>query len=194
MCVCPAGMVCPSPRRPRRASGAAAALGWAWCLAALACGAAASTPTPPDSATVVEAMDGVSVTVDADGATPVGTGLKVLLKLYDDCSRRDGLMQCVKVKAATLLDRVARAGDLPITETLTLVRRPDSARTHVGRALSEAELEAALPSGDSYAAKDAKLNELLWERVARGAQLAHLPAQLPQDVRVGDEGHQWRYR
>ncbi|XP_052122671.1 uncharacterized protein LOC113209234 [Frankliniella occidentalis] len=140
--------------------------------AASATSTTTSSPPPPPStvrpaSTLVEAMDGVSVTVDADGATPVGTGLKVLLKLYDDCARRDGLVQCVKVKAATLLDRVARAGDLPITETLVLVRRGDAHRSQGGRALSEAEVEAALPPGDSYAAKDARLNELLWERLAR---------------------------
>lgn len=131
---------------------------WAACLAVVILAAPARSVEQPAE------DSGVSVTVDADGATPVGSGLKVLLKLYDDCSRRDGLTQCVKLKAATLLDRVARAGDLPITEMLTLVRR--DGRAHAGRAMSEHELEAVLPS-ESYAAKDAKLNELLWDRAAK---------------------------
>jgi len=123
----------------------------------------------------------LSVTIDADGPTPVGSALKFFLRLYDDCARKDGLVPCAKLKVAALLERVSRAGDIPLTEWVTLVR--SSREGPSGRAMSENELEADLPAAD--AGRDAHINELLLDRLAKTLTTHSLQLNFPK-VSAGD--------
>jgi hypothetical protein len=119
---------------------------------------------------VVKAQDDVKVNINGDDS--VATGLRVLLRLYDECSKRDGLSPCLKMKAIAFFDRAMRTLEIPLTESLVLVKTGvgstslDQQQTPVGRSLTEAELEAFSPT-DSYEARDMRLNELLLDRVAR---------------------------
>lgn len=116
------------------------------------------------------------VQIDINGDDSIATGLRFFLRLYDDCSRRDGLSPCLKMKAITFFDRAMRTPEIPLTDTLVLVQNGansegtsvsvDKQQTPVGRSLTEAELEASLPTGDDEA-RDMQLNQLLLDRVAR---------------------------
>lgn len=119
---------------------------------------------------VVKAQDDVKININGDDS--VAAGLRFFLRLYDDCTKRDGLSPCLKMKAITFLDRAMRTLEIPLTESLVLVKNGvssaslDQQQMPVGRSLTEAELEASLPTGN-YEARDLQLNEMLLDRVAR---------------------------
>ena len=116
------------------------------------------------------------VQIDVNGDDSIATGLRFFLRLYDDCSRRDGLSPCLKMKAITFFDRAMRTAEIPLTDTLVLVQNGatseetyvsvDEQETPVGRSLAEAELEASLSTGN-HEERDMQLNQLLLDRVAR---------------------------
>lgn len=123
---------------------------------------------------VVKGEDDVRININGDDS--IATGLRFFLRLYDDCSRKDGLSPCLKMKAITFFDRAMRTPEIPLTDTLVLVQNGanseetsvsvDKEQTPVGRSLTEAELEASLPT-DNYEERDLQLNQLLLDRVAR---------------------------
>jgi len=116
------------------------------------------------------------VQIDINGDDSIATGLRFFLRLYDDCSRKDGLSPCLKMKAITFFDRAMRTPEIPLTDTLVLVQNGatseetsvsvDKQQTAVGRSLTEAEFEASLPTGN-YEERDMQLNQLLLDRVSR---------------------------
>lgn len=123
---------------------------------------------------VVRPEDDLKINVNGDDS--VAAGLRFFLRLYDDCSRKDGLSPCLKMKAITFFDRAMRTLEIPLTESLILVKNAaaieessgpqDQQQEAVGRSLTEAEIERSLPEGD-YEARDLQLNKLLLDRVAR---------------------------
>jgi hypothetical protein len=123
---------------------------------------------------VVRPEDDVKINIS--GNDSVAAGLRFLLRLYDDCTKKDGLSPCLKMKAITFFDRAMRTLEIPLTESLVLVQTRaateqssvprDQQQDPVGRSLTEAELEASLPAGN-YEARDLQLNQFLLERVAR---------------------------
>ena len=115
------------------------------------------------------------VKVDISGNNSVATGLRFMLRLYDDCSRRDGFTPCLKMKAITFFDRAMRSSEISLTDSLVLVKaggnennvdsqnlKPES----IGRSLSETELEESLEK-ENYESRDNQLNLLLLDRVSR---------------------------
>ena len=98
------------------------------------------------------------VTININGEDTIATGLRFFLRLNDECSRKDGLSPCLKMKAITFFDRAMRTPEIPLTDTLVLVKNGasseetsvsvDKQQTPVGRSLTEAELEASLPTGN----------------------------------------------
>jgi hypothetical protein len=86
------------------------------------------------------------------------------------------LSPCLKIRAITFLVRAIRNSEIPLTGSLFLFRNGatseetpvsvDKQHTTVGRFLTEAELEASLPS-DNYEARELKINQLLLDRVVR---------------------------
>jgi hypothetical protein len=123
---------------------------------------------------VAKGEDDVQINISGDDS--IATGLRFFLRLYDDCSKRDGLSPCLKMKAITFFDRAMRTSEIPLTDTLVLVQNSatsedtsvsaDKQQTHIGRSLTEAEIEASLPTGD-YEARDLQLNQLLLDRLSR---------------------------
>jgi hypothetical protein len=123
---------------------------------------------------VVRPEDDVKINIS--GNDPVAASLRFFVRLYDDCSKKDGLSPCLKMKAITFFDRAMRTLEIPLTESLVLVQTGaatekssvprDQQQEPVGRSLTETELEASLPDGN-YEARDLQLNKLLLDRVAR---------------------------
>lgn len=92
-------------------------------------------------------------------------GLRILRKLYDDCSKKDSAMICLKGKAITFFDRASRSDSISVGDLVTLVREEGS-RVDYGRAITETDLETVSQGADETS-RDAKLNDLLFDRVAR---------------------------
>lgn len=93
-------------------------------------------------------------------------------KLYDDCERKNyELLDCLKVKVVSLLDRVSRSDVIEFDESISLVREKSgqgntddsSTRVDHGRALTENEVEDTL-AGD--ADKGSKLNDMIFKRIS----------------------------
>ena len=130
-------------------------------------------------ATIVSAEDDVQFSVN--GEDSVASGVKVLLRLYDDCtSRGDGLTSCFKLKALTFMDRVSRSQNLPIMDGLSLVKTEAGLTDGQaqGRALNENEIEANLPRAAD--AKEDRLDSLLFDRVARFFRNHKLQVNFPE--------------
>jgi hypothetical protein len=114
--------------------------------------------------------------ININGNDSVAASLRFFLRLQDDCSRKDGLASCLKMKAITFIDRAMRTLEIPLTDSLVLVQNGaameessvprDQQQEAVGRSLTEAEIEASLPDGN-YEGRDLQLNKLLVDRVAR---------------------------
>lgn len=90
-------------------------------------------------------------------------GLRIALKVYDDCSRADGFTPCLKKKAVTFLDRLARMDKLSIADGVDIVKAADAPATQE-TAISEEQLETTLPRAAD--AKDEALDNLLMEKVS----------------------------
>lgn len=92
------------------------------------------------------------------------TGVRVALKLYEDCSKSaSGVSPCLKKKAITFLDRLSRMEKLNVAEGVTIAKAADAPQTQTAPITEEA-LEKTLPrSADS---QDQALNNMLIEKVS----------------------------
>lgn len=91
----------------------------------------------------------------------LGTGARLLMKIYDDCQRK-GFVPCLKMKAIGFFDRAARSNEIQVGDMLTIVRSADAAQPPAP--VNEAELENQLPRAEE--ARDSRLNSILFNRVA----------------------------
>nr|CAI5869987.1 unnamed protein product [Callosobruchus analis] len=90
------------------------------------------------------------------------SGVRIALKIYDDCARAEGFSPCLKKKAITFLDRLSRMEKLTIADGVVLARATDAAKD--GLPITEEQLENTLPRSSD--AKDDALNGLLMDRVS----------------------------
>lgn len=141
--------------------------------------------SPPLSWLVLSllALDAAAAAASAGSSTSedsLGTGLKLALRLYDECSRRDALGACLKAKAVGFLDRALRMRDIPLGESVRLVRTPDAAAAaavvdNVAKVFSEADVASLEPED-----RDERLDALLLERVARFLNTHTVQLDLPR--------------
>lgn len=89
-------------------------------------------------------------------------GVRVAMRVYDECSKADAFSPCLKKKAFTILDRLGRMDKLNIAEGINVVRAEDAPAPTA--AISEEELDKTLPR--SADARDAALNDMLVNKVA----------------------------
>ncbi|VEN34754.1 unnamed protein product [Callosobruchus maculatus] len=90
------------------------------------------------------------------------SGVRIALKIYDDCAKADGFSPCLKKKAITFLDRLSRMEKLTIADGVVLARAADA--TKDGLPITEEQLENTLPRSSD--AKDDALNGLLMDKVS----------------------------
>lgn len=88
--------------------------------------------------------------------------VRFILKIYDECANSEGFSPCLKKKAVTFLDRVARMEKLPLMEGVALIKSKDVV-TPVEPYAIENEIEQNLPR--SVEGQDEVLNGMLNERV-----------------------------
>jgi hypothetical protein len=123
----------------------------------------------------------------------LGTDIRFLFRIYNDCSQRD-VSSCLKMKLVTALDRAAKSlSDLKMFEGVTFARDPSAVSDESvdGKPVSEAELEASLPRG--LEDKEDHLDELIMEKILAFFKSHVLQFKLPSAEEVqrslADEGN-----
>ncbi|CAG9817463.1 unnamed protein product [Phaedon cochleariae] len=103
-------------------------------------------------------------------------GVRVALKIYDDCSKADGFTPCLKKKAITFLDRLGRMDKFSLAEGVVVSKASDSPKE--GPVITEETLEQTLPRAAD--AKDEALSNLLLEKVTNFIGSRSVEVSLPK--------------
>ncbi|KAJ8930501.1 hypothetical protein NQ314_016693 [Rhamnusium bicolor] len=111
-------------------------------------------------------------------------GVRVALKIYDDCSKVDGFSSCLKKKQSPFLDRLGRMEKFYLTEGIAVIRAPD---VQIDESIvTEEQLDNTLSR--SSVAKDDALNSMLFDTVAKFVGSRTLEITMPkfsvEDFRV----------
>lgn len=105
-------------------------------------------------------------------------GVRVAMKIYEDCSKEDGFSPCLKKKAITFLDRLGRMDKLQLTEGITVVRGESVPNDSVGTVLTEDQLDKTLPRSSD--ARDEALNTMLMDKVTKFVNSRSLEITMPK--------------
>jgi hypothetical protein len=123
--------------------------------------------------------DGVRVSLNADDGSSMSANMKFMFNIYSQCAASSGgVAPCLKMRAINFLDRVSKLENIPLVDSVTLVRLPAAGEDRTSRALTESELEATLPQDAEQ--RDTTLSNLLMDRVARFFSTHTLQVALPQ--------------
>lgn len=117
------------------------------------------------AAAAVSALDGFD-----------SAGLRLALKVYEDCSKTDGFSPCFKKKALTFLDRLGRMDKLSLTDGVTIMRANDTPVQDTP--ISEDQLESSLPRAAD--ARDDALNTMLLDKVSNLVSSRTLQISMPK--------------
>lgn len=111
-------------------------------------------------------------------------GVRIALKVYDDCAKAENFSVCLKKKAVTFLDRLGRAENFSVVDGVT-VKRAANAPVD-GPAVTEDKLDETLPRSED--AKENALDSMLVDKVSNfiGSRTVEvsLPKILPEDLGV----------
>lgn len=130
-------------------------------------------------------------------AVPVGTdetvGLEKVYSVMQECSEKN-MATCLKMRALQYVDRALRKSDnIDLVDGITLVKSEpvESSRGLNGRSLSESEVDYSMAKDDTD--KDAEVENLLLDRVARFLESHTLQLKVPESSMSGmrrslDEG------
>ncbi|KAK6618825.1 hypothetical protein RUM43_013216 [Polyplax serrata] len=88
------------------------------------------------------------------------SGVRLLMKLYDGCQRRD-ILSCVKIKAINFFDRIGRSGEIVLDDNLSIVRKEKVPAED--KDVWENEVETNLARGQ---VDDSRLDEILLRKVS----------------------------
>lgn len=112
---------------------------------------------------------------NSSNSTP---GLRSIFRIYDECQRSDGgVSMCLKKKAVTFIDRIAKIDVINIGEGVRVVG-VDNAAAKTARSLSENELDQMLPR--SMEDRDYFLNNMLTDKLASYISGRKIQINLPQ--------------
>lgn len=106
-------------------------------------------------------------------------GLRSMLRIYDECQRTEGgVAMCLKKKAVTFIDRVAKIDVINIGDGVKVVGvdGPGSAKTP--KSISENDLDQMLPR--ALEDRDNYLNNMLTEKLAGYISGRKIQISLPQ--------------
>lgn len=110
-------------------------------------------------------------------------GVRVAVRVLDECINSDGFSTCIKKKALTFLNRLGRVDKLPLTEGVVIVRAFDKPGT---ANFSEEELENSLPR--STDAHDVMLDNMLMEKLTSYVKSRTIQVTMPKLSELVDEG------
>ncbi|CAH1111151.1 unnamed protein product [Psylliodes chrysocephalus] len=104
------------------------------------------------------------------------TGVRVAIKIYDDCSKSNDFMRCLKMKAVTLIERFGRMDSLALANGVVVMRTPDAPKDEPE--LTEEQIDQTLERSSD--AKDATLNKLLMEKISHFIGSRSIQVTLPK--------------
>jgi hypothetical protein len=112
---------------------------------------------------------------------------KMLYRLVTDCAKAPEMSVCLKMKAVTVLDRIASlTTPLQINDYVSLARDPAYEEGPQGRSLkplSETQLEESLPR--SAEERNGRLDDMIQEKLDTFLQSRTLQLNFPADVFEG---------
>lgn len=149
------------------------------------------TQTHPIKMTVSRSNSGSSSSTSGGGRWTLLCVAALAFGRSDACGHAEDPVACLKMKAIATLDRASRADSIPLADSLSLVRRDGDRPDRAGRAVTETELEAAVPAAGDPDTRHDKLNRMLFDTVARlinGYVLRiGLPSMTPEQLRTSIE-------
>lgn len=127
-------------------------------------------------------MFAVTTTVHANDDTNNydAAGLKVLVRVIDDCINSDGFSPCIKKKALTFINRLSRMDKLHLTEEIVLVKTTDKDDTNF------TDTDNSLPRGAD--SQEDTLDSMLMDRVTSYLKTRTLQVTMPKLTELVEEG------
>jgi len=108
-------------------------------------------------------------------------GVRIALRVYDECSKADGFSPCLKKKAITFLTRLGRMDKFTLGEGVTVVRAEDGAPAAdpaAENAITEEQLEKSLPRAAD--ARDSALDTMLMDKLTAFVSSRSIQVTLPK--------------
>lgn len=116
----------------------------------------------------------VSAVMGADSLD--NAGVRIALRVYDECSKADGFTPCLKKKAITFLTRLGRMDKFSLGEGINVVRAEDAPVAE--NTISEEQLEKTLPRAAD--ARDAALDGMLMDKLTTFISSRNVQVTLPK--------------
>lgn len=111
----------------------------------------------------------------SNSSSPIG--IRALMRIYDDCQRAEGgFTVCLKKKAVTFIDRVAKIETINLGDGVKVVGLDNDIK--VPKTLSENDLDQMLPRG--LEDRDYFLTNMLTEKIASYISGRNIQISLPQ--------------
>lgn len=107
-------------------------------------------------------------------------GLRVVVRVLDDCINSDGFSTCLKKKALTFVNRLARMDKLPLTEGI-LILKVEASESNA----TETNAENSLPRADTT---EDNLDNMLMDRIASYLGSRTLQVTMPKLSELVEEG------
>ncbi|KAI4461711.1 hypothetical protein MML48_5g00002978 [Holotrichia oblita] len=89
-------------------------------------------------------------------------GVRIAIRVYEECSNSDGFSPCLKQKALTFFNRLSRMDKLALSDDLLIIKSDDAAVND--SASTDEQLQNALPK--DVDARDSALDTLLYNKVS----------------------------
>lgn len=112
-------------------------------------------------------------------------GVRVAIRVYEECSKSDGFSPCLKKKALAFFNRLSRMDTLALSDDLVIIKSEDAAVNE--SAVNDEEIENSLPKDIN--AKDAALDTLLYNKIGSFIGSRTLRFTMPK-VSINDLGLQ----
>lgn len=112
----------------------------------------------------------------SNSSSPIG--IRAMMRIYDDCQRADGgFSMCLKKKAVTFIDRVARIDTINLGDGVKVVGLENDVKV-VPKTLSENDLDQMMPR--AMEDRDYFLTNMLTEKIASYISGRNIQISLPQ--------------
>lgn len=112
---------------------------------------------------------------NSNSSSPIG--MRAMMRIYDDCQRADGgFAMCLKKKAVTFIDRVAKIDTINLGDGVKVVGLENDVK--VPKTLSENDLDQMMPR--ALEDRDYFLTNLLTEKIASYISGRNIQISLPQ--------------
>lgn len=127
--------------------------------------------------TVVHGADDGQTNSSTSSSSPSSTGVRSILRIYDECQRSDGGMtMCLKKKAVTFIDRISKIDVVNLGDGIKVIGLENDIK--VPKTLSENDLDQMLPR--SLEDRDYFLTNMLADKIAHYISGRNIQISLPK--------------